>query len=317
MTFGKLLFGRIETSVVLGTILIVLLFAIGTRGLWLSSIPNVLALTSLVGVIAIGQALLMTSGEVDLSVGSVYAFTSVAFLTVMGFGIGVLPAIVAALLVAAAIGFINGVVTTRFKVPSMIVTLGAMFIFRGLTYIQTTGYSLSIPRPYRGDTLIWLLGGKSFGYSHSIVVLLVLAALFVFILARTRLGSHIFAVGGEPEAALSNGVSPTILKIKVFVICSVLAGLAGIVATCGSGSVYSSSGKLLELDTIAACVIGGCTLRGGIGSVWGTILGVFILSSLKGGLMMMGAPTYWYISLVGAILIAFLMASRVLTSRLR
>lgn len=317
MSALRLLTGRIEASVVLGTILMVLFFATSTKGLWFTNLPSILALTSLVGIVVIGQALLMTAGEVDLSVGSVYAIASVAFLMLMDAGGGVILSALGALLLAAFVGLVNGVVTTKFMVPSMIVTLGAMFMCRGLVYILTTGFSLSIPRPLRGDLLIWLIGGKSFGFSHSIVLLLILVAVFVFVLARTRFGGHVLAVGGEPESALANGVSPAKVKIIAFVICSVLAGFAGLVATCASGSVYSSSGKLMELDTIAACVIGGCTLRGGVGSVWGPVLGVFVLSSLKGGLMMMGAPAYWYISLVGMILIGFLIATRSLSPRLQ
>ncbi|WP_162950101.1 ABC transporter permease [Rhizobium jaguaris] len=317
MSIHKLIIGRVETSIIFGTILVVLFFAIGTKGIWLSNLPNILALTSLVGIAVIGQSLLMTSGEVDLSVGSVYAIASVVFLMLMDTGLWIVPAALGALLFSALVGLLNGVLATRFKVPSMIVTLGAMFICRGLVYILTSGLSLSIPRTYRGDLLIWLVGGKSFGISHSVVLLLILMAAFVFVLARTRLGSHVLAVGGEPESALANGVSPAKVKIIAFIICSVLAGLAGLVATCASGSVYSSSGKLMELDTIAACVIGGCSLRGGVGSIWGPVLGVFVLSSLKGGLMMMGAPPYWYISLVGMILIGFLIASRSLSPRLQ
>src|SRR5438132_86037 len=242
MSLKNLITGRIESSVILGVMLVVLFFAIGTKGVWLSNLPNVLHLTALVGIVAIGQALLMICGEVDLSVGSVFAFASVAYLTMLDWGVGVAPSIILALAVAAAIGLINGQVTTRFKVPSMIVTLGAMFIFRGLVYVLTTGYSLSIPRPNRDSLLIWLIGGRSFGFYHSVVLLVVLAALFIFILDRTRLGGHILAVGGEPESALANGVSPGRVKAIVFVLCFVLAGLSGIVATCESGSVYSSSG---------------------------------------------------------------------------
>jgi len=121
---------------------------------------------------------------------------------------------------------------------------------------------------------------------------------------------------GEPEAAVANGVPLAATKTRAFVICSGLAGLAGIVAVCQEGSVYATSGIRLELETIAAAVIGGCTLRGGIGSIWGAVLGVFVLSSLKGGLMLMGAPTSWYVAFVGAILIAFLVMSRFMHQRL-
>ena len=312
----RFLADRVETSAVIGTVVVVLLFAMSTHGLWLGHLPSVLNLTAQVGIIVIGQALLMMAGEVDLSVGSVFAFTSVAFLMLLGVGVPVPLAALAAIIVAGCIGLLNGFVTVRFKVPSMIVTLGSLFIFRGFTYILTTGYSISIPRIDRHDVWVDLLHGRTLGYSNSLFFLFSFTVMFVFVLTQTKFGSHVLAVGGDLNSALANGIAAVKVKIATFVICSVLAGIAGIIVTCQEGNVYSSSGQLVELDTIAAAVIGGCTLKGGIGSVWGAVLGVFILSSLKGGLMMMGAPTYWYESFVGLMLIGFLVLSKALNAQL-
>lgn len=313
----RLLFGRIESGVIIGTVLLVVFFIIATGGLWLNAVPSVLGVTAGVGVVAIGQAMLMSSGEVDLSVGSVFAFVGVVFVWSMdALAIGVAPSMLLALVVACAIGFVNGIITTRFRVPSMIVTLGALFIYRGITYIATQGFSVSIPREYRDDVLVTLFEGGIGPFSTMFIVMVLLTAVFVFILARTRFGNHVLAVGGDANAALANGVSPSRVKIKCFIISSGLAGLAGILVACQEGSVYSTSGVRMELETVAAAVIGGCSLRGGVGSVWGAVLGVFVLSSLKGGLMMMGAPTSWYIAFVGAILIGFLIFSRILNNRM-
>lgn len=315
--FRTLLFGRIETSVIIGTALMVLLFVIGTHGLWLYSIPSVLRITTQVGIVAIGQAMLMASGEIDLSVGAVFGFVGVVFISLMSmFAIGPVPAALLALAVGGGIGALNGIITVRFKVPSMIVTLGGMFVFRALDYVATQGFSLSIPHDYRHVAVIEFFRARLWGINVTFLFLLILTAFFVFVLARTRLGNHILAVGGDANAALANGIPPGWTKIKAFMICSAMAGLAGILVTVQEGSVYSTSGLQMELDTIAAAVIGGCTLRGGLGSVWGTVLGVFLLSSLKGGLLMIGAPTSWYIALVGLILIAFLVSSKLLNDRM-
>jgi len=311
------LLARIETSVVIGAILVVALFAVATHGQWLSSIPSVLRITAQIGIVAIGQALLMTSGEVDLSVGSVFAFVGVIFIWLTEqMGLGIAPAIALALLAAATIGALNGLTSLFLNVPSMIVTLGSMFIYRGLTYISTMGFSLSIPRELRRDPVVLFLKDRVWNINTTVIILAVLTVLFTFLLAKTRIGSHIRAVGGSTTAALANGVSPVATKLKAFIICSFLAGLSGVLVACQEGSVYSTSGVQMELETIAAAVIGGCTLRGGIGSIWGPVLGVFVLSSLKGGLMMMGAPTSWYIALVGLLLIAFLILPRLLNSRM-
>lgn len=299
---------RPEASVVIAAIALVLFFAIGTHGVWLNSIPSVLRLTAQLGIIAIGQAILMTSGEVDLSVGSTFAIVGVVFITFMEL-LGVAPAMVVALAFACLIGLFNALLTIRFRVPSMIVTLGGMFVFRGITYLATQGHSISIPHEYRTDALVLAFKARFFGLNGSVLLLVILTALFVFIFARTRFGSHVQAVGGSESSALANGVSPGWTKTKAFVICSLLAGVSAVMVVCQEGSVYGTSGVKMELETIAAAVIGGASLRGGVGSVWGAVLGVFILASLKGGLVLMGAPTSWYIAFVGAILIAFLVVS--------
>lgn len=309
----RLLSGRIETSVVIGTILLVAVLAISTQGQWFNSVPSVLRVTAQVGIIAIGQALLMTSGEVDLSVGSVFAIVGVAFIWLMDTGgLGVLPAMLAAIGAGALIGLVNGVITTRFRVPSMIVTLGAMFIFRGITYLSTQGFSLSIPRTLRRDPVVLFLKGNFLGLNMTVWILAVLVVIFVWVLAKTRFGSHVTVVGGNADAALANGIPTDWVKIRTFMLCSALAGFSGVLIVCQEGSVYATSGVKMELESIAACVIGGCSMRGGVGSIWGPVLGVFVLAALKGGLMMLGAPTSWYIALVGAILVGFLIIARLI-----
>lgn len=312
----RFLTGRIETSVIFGAILLVVILIVSTNGQWLASVPSILRVTAQVGIIAIGQALLMTSGEVDLSVGSVFAIVGVVFIVLMNStGIGVLPSMIAAIFSGSLIGLVNGVITTRFRVPSMIVTLGAMFIFRGITYLSTQGFGLSIPRTLRRDPVILFLKGQLFGINMTVYILALLVVIFVFVLAKTRFGSHVTAVGGNADAALANGIPTQWVKIRVFMVASALAGLSGVLIVCQEGSVYSTSGVKMELESIAACVIGGCSMRGGLGSVWGPVLGVFVLASLKGGLMMLGAPTSWYIAFVGAILVGFLVLARILNQR--
>lgn len=312
----KFVTGRIETSVIFGAVLLVTVLMIATQGAWAGNLPSVLRVTAQIGIVAIGQALLMTTGEVDLSVGSVFAMVSVIFVWATGdAGLPPLLALVLSVLSGAAIGLINGVITTKFLVPSMIVTMGGMFIFRGITFLATQGASLALPGRVRHDPLIEALKAKVFGLNVSVLALVLLVALFVFVLGRTRLGSHVQAVGGNATAALANGISPDAVRIRAFMLCSALAGVSGLLILAQDGSVYSTSGIKMELETIAACVIGGCSLRGGVGSVWGAVLGVFILAALKGGLMMLGAPTSWYIAFVGAILVAFLVLARILNQR--
>lgn len=307
---AKWLTGRIEASAVLGAILLAAFFTLGTRGLWLGNMPHILTLTAQIGVIAIGQALLMISGEFDLSVGSVFACAGVGFIAAMDLGLGAWASLLIALAMCGAIGAINGLFTLRFKVPSMIVTLGAMFVYRGVVYITTRGLGLHIPHSERNSLLVRLLGGAPLGFSSSILMLVLIMAAFMVVLSMTPYGNHLFAVGADARSAQSCGVSPVRTKLIAFIICSALAGFSGIMVACQETTVYASSGKNAELESIVAAVVGGCALSGGIGSIWGTVLGAFIMSSLRGGLLMLGAPSYWYVSFVGMILIVFMVLSK-------
>ena len=308
----KKIFGIVESGAILLVLVVVLVLAIGTKGLWLKNLPYVLILAAPIGIVSIGQAMLLISGEIDLSVGSVYALVGLSFILFMNSGFGVMLSLLFSIVLSCIMGLFHASVVLRLKVPSMIVTLGMLFLYRGLVYILTRGVSLHIPDNFENHLLIKFLGEEIFGIRSSILLLLLIAAIFIVILAWTRFGNHLFAVGRDPASALTCGVSVVKVKTIAFVVCSFLAGLVGIIIACQEGEIYSTSGINLELETIAAAVIGGCVLTGGIGSIWGAVLGVFGLLSLKGGLLMMGAPPYWYELFVGLILVIFLIVSKLL-----
>ena len=171
MNIKSFFFNKVESSAIIGCIIVVLFFSIGTEGVWLNGLPNVLRVVAMIGILAIGQALLMTSGEIDLSVGSVFAFAAIVFINAMEFGLGVFPSLVLGVIVASLIGLINGTITVKLKVPSMVVTLGSMFVFRGAVYILTEGYSLSIPRSMRNNDLIGLIGSRSFDLNNTFYII--------------------------------------------------------------------------------------------------------------------------------------------------
>ncbi len=302
----SVLTGRTESIAILSFVLLFTTFAIVLRTSWISSIPTMLRDSAWLGIVAIGQTLLMISGEFDLSVGSVFAFTGLVFASLMQIGLGVIPSLLCSLLIASAIGSVNGLITLRFRVPSLIVTLGSLFIYRGLIYLITQGFPITIPGSMRDSSLILLLGGSYFGFNNSILFLGLITVTFMVILSSTRYGNHVFAVGGDAKSALSRGVSPVKTKMIAFVLCSLLTGLAGIIATCYLSSVGTNTAEGLEFETIAAAVIGGCSLRGGVGSIWSTVLGVGTLITLRAGLVMMGINIFWYPILLGALLISFL-----------
>jgi len=309
MKFKKI-FGIVESGAILFVLVVVLVLAIGTKGLWLKNLPYVLILVAPVAIVSIGQAMLLISGEVDLSVGSVYALVGLSFILFLSSGFGVMLSLLFSIALSCIMGLLHAIVVMKLNVPSMIATLGMMFFYRGLVYILTRGVSLHIPGNLNNHPLINFLGKKLLGIRTSILLLILIAAIFIVILTRTRFGNHLFAVGRDPASAITCGVSPVKVKMIAFIVCSFLAGFVGIIIACQEWEIYSTSGTNLELETIAAAVIGGCVLSGGVGSIWGTVLGVFCLLSLKGGLLMMGAPPYWYELFVGLILVIFLIVSK-------
>ena len=294
-----------ESVAILSFVLIFSIFTALLKGLWIGNIPLLLRDTAWLGIVAIGQALLMTSGEFDLSVGSVFAFVGLSFILLMQAGLGVLPALVIALLIASAIGLANGMITLKLQVPSLIVTLGTLFIFRGFIYFATQGFPVGIPEALRASWLIVALGGEPLRFNNAILFFAAVAVVTATVLGSSKFGNHVCAVGADPRSALSCGVSPVVTRAICFVVCSALAGLVGITAACHFQSVSPTTTEGLEFETIAAAVIGGCSLRGGVGSVWGTVLGAATLMALRAGLVMMGVNIFLYQILLGILLVGF------------
>jgi ribose/xylose/arabinose/galactoside ABC-type transport system permease subunit len=188
--------------------------------------------------------------------------------------------------------------------PSLLVTLGFLFIYRGLVAFATKGFSLTIPDELRDSALIQLLGGKTMDYHNAIGICVGLLLVVSLVLAKTRFGSHLYAVGGDIKAAIATGVSAGRVKILAFMVSAGLAGFAGIIAACTLSSVSPTTAEGLEFEAIAAAVIGGCALRGGAGTAWGAVLGVATLMALKAGLILIGLNIFIYQIMLGALVVA-------------
>jgi simple sugar transport system permease protein/ribose transport system permease protein len=305
--FGEFLGRRRELGAFLGSIVLVLLFSLSTGGAWLSirNTQLLLQITSLLGMMAVGQTLLIISGEFDLSVGSVFGLCGVTFVTLVSqVGLGVVPSFIISMLIAVFAGWLNGLIALKARIPSLIATLGGLFIYRGLVYYVTGGFQRAIPRDVRGHFLVKLLGGSFIGgYNNSIIWFVVITIIISIVLSYTVYGNWAISVGGDPTSALSRGVNVVKTKWTAFMITSTLAGFSGL---CSVSKLYISAttlGEQMELESIASSVIGGCALTGGVGSIWGTAIGAFLLSTIRSGLIMMGAPPYWFVTFVGIILI--------------
>jgi simple sugar transport system permease protein len=288
----------------LGCLLVLMgYFTFTTGEAWVNNMPSLLRDVSWLGIVAIGQALVIISGEFDLSVGSVYAFVSMVFLMLLSASFGPVPAFVLAMALAAAIGFLNGYLTWRFQLPSLLVTLGFLFVYRGLVEYVTGGKTMIIPADIQESAFVQFFGGKFLGLHVSIYICAALLAFFITVLTKTQYGNHVYAVGGDVNAATATGVPCGAVKIRTFVISAMLAGFTGIITAASLNSVSTTTGTAMEFEAIAATVIGGVALLGGAGTAWGAVLGVATLLALKHGLILDGVNIFTYQILLGVVLV--------------
>ncbi len=284
--------------------------AINPDFLSLENISNTLSFTVELGLIALAMTLLMTAGEFDLSVGSVFGFSPVLMWTL--FNAGALPlwaAFVVALAVAAAIGWVNGWFVTRLKIPSFLVTLGMLLVVRGTALFVTNGFPQRTWRS-NGDWLARLLVGQfyvgSFRIYMSLFWFIAAALVLGYVLTQTRVGNWVQAAGGNPGAARARGVNVARVKVGLFVLCAAMSALAGVISSIRTLAANPNSGTGYELEVIAMVVIGGTALSGGRGTILGTVLGIFILRVMRNGIVLIGVPGLAYNIFIGAIILGMM-----------
>jgi simple sugar transport system permease protein len=283
---------------------------IAPKFLTVRALTGIFSLVAELGIITIGEAFLIISGEFDLSVGGVYALAGALFV-VLANQTNSIVALLVALMVAALIGYINGKITLKTGIPSFIATLGMMMITRGSLLAATGGRSLS----YKGDQIVPILFSKiiAHGVRPSHFWFLLLTALFSFLLFRTRYGNRSFATGGDTETARARGIDVNRIKLQNFMICSVMAGFSGCIAISRFKFANVAFGTGYELEAIASAVIGGTFMFGGYGTIIGASLGAFIVGMIRNGLVLAGAPGYFYKTIVGIVLIT----AAVINNRIR
>lgn len=252
------------------------------------------------GIIAMGVNLLMIAGEFDLSVGSTFALCSLVMAKLFNQGIPVIFAIIAALAVGIFVGWLNGFLTVKSNVPSFIITLGSMWFWRGIV----TLISQSTNEPFHPAKIMESLLIASIGPFQVQFFWFVLVGLGTWVfLERHRKGNHFFAVGGNKSAARALGINTDRVKALGFMILGALAAFSGIISTTRVNDVSPIQGEGLELQAIAACVIGGTALMGGRGSVLGAFLGAALLYTIQDFLLLLRAPGYYLKLFIGLIIV--------------
>lgn len=261
----------------------------------------ILNVVSFVGIIAVGQTMLMVAGEFDLSVGSTAGLSAVVagkLMTAAGWPVEV--AILGGIGVGALIGLINGFVVVRLRIPAFIQTLGMLFIGQGLIQLVTNGYPV-YPLPAE----IGVIGTTSlaFGLGWSFAFFIVVAVAADFVLRRTVLGRNMYATGGNQEVARLVGINTNLYKIGAFVTVGALAAIAGMFVMADLGSGGTSIGSGWELTVIAGVVVGGVSLFGGAGTVAGGVVGILMLKVVQSGLVVIGVNSNWQQIAVGVIMV--------------
>lgn len=242
------------------------------------------------GCLALGAGVLMIAGEFDLSIGSVYTFTAVLMASLVGAGVSAFLAAPLGIVTGLLIGLLNGQITIRFGLPSFIVTLGGLLFWRGAVLLYNGAVQVRFdPEP----AFTSLFSGTLFGINAAFIWIVLLVVGFHFLLHRHRFGNHVFATGGNRAAAEAIGINTRRVKLIAFAVAGGMAAMAGILATARVGSVQPGQGAGLELQAIAACVIGGLSLRGGRGSIIGIFLGVLLIHTITDVLLLLRAPGFY------------------------
>ncbi|QQS01825.1 MAG: ABC transporter permease [Austwickia sp.] len=300
-------------AIVLVFVLVVVVFAILTQGnnLQTQNMFNIVVQMAPIGIIALGMMFAIITKGIDLSVGSTVAISAVVAASLAQIpsatskfnfgeaGIPVILPILAGLGVGALVGFINGSIIAMFRIAPFVMTLGMMSMARGSALTYTEGRPISGLAPQYN----FLGNGSVLGIPMPIWLLALVAVITWVILERTRFGRHVYAVGGNDQAAKVSGINIRRVHLGIYTFIGLLAGLAGMIVTGRVGSANPGMGNMWELDAITATVIGGTSFAGGVGTVWGTIVGALIIQVIDNGLDLMGVNPYAKIIVKGAIIV--------------
>lgn len=271
---------------------------------------------ALYGILAVGMTYVIITGGIDLSVGSIVGLAGMIAggliqegLTLQVFGVTLyfnLPSIVLiTLLLGALIGWVNGIVITKFSVAPFIATLGMMYIARGFANLRSNGatYSDISGNAALGNTGFTLFGGSTFKIPNGAILFIIIAVIAAVILKKTPFGWHILSVGGNEKAARLSGVKVNKVTIIVYVVSGICAAIVGIITSSQLVAAHPDTGESWEMNAIAAAVLGGTSMAGGIGTIGGTILGAFVIGVINDGMVMCGVSEFWQKVIKGVVIV--------------
>jgi ribose transport system permease protein len=278
------------------------------------NLENIASQISFVGVIAVAMTFVLITGEIDLSVGSMVAVAAIVFGLCLQDGMAVWQAIALTLLAGSGMGAVNGALSLILRVPTIIITLGMLSVYRGLADELANGYPVG---PFKQQSAFWNVGSeKLYGHvPYDALVLIVFAFLAAYVLRRTTTGLHVYAMGSDRRAAERAGIHVHRIRFGVLVFSGFASALAALLAVAQAQVADPNLGTGYELEAIAAVIIGGTKLTGGSGTVLGSVLGMLLIGMIQNGLIIAGVSIYLMIVVSGLVVIAAVTIDRFFTRR--
>lgn len=285
--------------------LFILFSVIAPNFFTMRSVLSLLLQTSAITIMGIGVTFCIITGGIDLSIGSVVALSGTIAVMAAIAGVPIWLSMIIGLLIGLFCGFLNGLLITKLRLPPFIATLGMMMVARGVALTVTNANAWPAPESFGnlGNNTIFGTGPKFPGISYPVIIMIAVALIFTFILSKTRIGRYTYAIGSNEEAARLSGIMVNQVKTISYMICGLLAGLVGIILASRMVTSQPNSAQGYELNAIAAAVIGGTSLMGGVGTVAGTVIGSFIIGILTVGLTMAGANYFMQQIVIGLVVI--------------
>jgi ribose transport system permease protein len=314
MISGSILhYGR-QFGTFLGLIfLCLILWILSPYFLTVSNLLNILEQSSINAIIAVGMTFVIITAGIDLSVGSILAFSGVVLATVLQGGVPLPIALLAGLLTGTFCGLVNGILVSFGRLPPFIVTLGMMSIARGAALVFTGGRPVS----GFGQGFRWMATGKLFFIPMPLVVMIIIYAVSHLLLTRTKFGRYTYAMGGNEEATFLSGVNVRFHKTMVYALSGLTSAIAAVILTARLNSAQPIAGIMYELDAIAATVIGGTSLMGGEGTLLGTLIGALIMGVLRNGLNLLGVSSFLQQIIIGMVIILAVLFDTVIKKKNR